>query len=86
MLIQKIESIIQTLQAPVKSEELASGWTASIKEGYIPFFANLIDDIRSGKEIPYVGLIRSLDAYGIDSGGLYEAMLEVARELNAKSE
>lgn len=86
MLIQKIESIIQTLKAPVTPDESDAGWTESVKGGYIPFFADLINDFRGGKEIPYVGIVRSLDAYGIDGGGLYEAILEVARELNAKSE
>jgi hypothetical protein len=85
MLIQKIESIIQTLKAPVTSDESGSGWTESIMVGYVPFFANLIEEIRAGKEIPYIGIVRSLDAYGIEGGRLYEAVLEVARELNAKS-
>lgn len=52
MLIQKIESIIQTLKSPITSEENESGWKESVKEGYVPYFTNLIDDIRNGEEIP----------------------------------
>lgn len=53
-----------------------------MKAGYVPVFIGLLDQIKRGEKPPYFGIVRSLDAYGIGSGDLYERMLRVANETN----
>lgn len=87
MLVQKIEAVMSNLAAPLSEDEAAGGWTEESKKAILKFFQNLLAEMKSGKEIPYVGLVRGLDAWGIERGGiLYEEAMEIARELNARLE
>ena len=83
MLINKIEAVIADLEAPVTEEEAADGWTIEAKQGILHFFENLLKQIKSGEEIKYLGLVRGLDAWGIQGdGSLYKKAMSIARELN----
>ena len=85
MLIEKIDAVIAELAAPLSGVEAADGWTNEAKLGILKFFQNLREQIDTGEEIPYVGLVRGLDAWGVERGGaLYENAMEIAQELNAK--
>lgn len=87
MLIKKIDAVLTALATPLSNAEVADGWTNESKSAMLKFFQNLREQVVNGEEIPYVGLVRGLDAWGIERGGaLYENAMEIARELNAKSE
>lgn len=87
MLLEKIEEVISLLKSPLTSAETADGWTTDAKHAILQLFESLMNDTKDRKDIPYVGLVRTLDAWGIERGGtLYEGAMEVAREINAKSE
>jgi hypothetical protein len=87
MLIQKIQTVMSDLSAALTEVEAAGGWTEESKNAILMFFQDLLLEVESGKEIPYVGLVRGLDAWGINRGGtLYEKAMEIARELNARLE
>jgi len=86
MLVQKIEAVMSNLEAPLTVEEAAGGWTDESKKATSKFFRDLLTEVKSGKEIPYVGLVRGLDAWGVERGALYEKTMEIARELNARHE
>lgn len=79
---QAIQQIIEALNQPLSTDERQSGWTTRMKAGYVPVFIGLLDQIKRGEKPPYFGIVRSLDAYGIGSGDLYERMLRVANETN----
>lgn len=85
MLTQKIESVISRLKFSLTADEENAGWTVQSKEGYVPYFEELKTSIRDGKDIPYSALARSLDAYGVGSGDLYDKMMEIANEVNANA-
>lgn len=85
MLSDKIEMIIATLKGPLSVDEENAGWTKQSKEGYVPLFGSLLSSLRGGEQIPYVGLARSLDGWGIGDGDLYKNMMEVANEINSRS-
>ena len=78
----EIASIIATLREPLKPAERVAGWTAAVKAGHVQVFSDLLAQVRETSEIPYFGVIRSLDAYGIGSGELYDRMIRVANEAN----
>jgi hypothetical protein len=79
---EAIQEIIAALQKPLSDSERHAGWSKQIKAGYIPVFSNLLAQIEHGEKQPYFGIARSLDAYGIGGGELYEMMLRVANEAN----
>ena len=79
---EAIQRIIAALQKPLSDSERDDGWSQQIKTGYIPVFSKLLAQIEHGEKPPYFGIARSLDAYGVGSGELYEAMLRVANEAN----
>lgn len=87
MLLEKIKEVVSLLKSPLTSAESADGWTIDAKHAILQLFENLTNDAKDRKDIPYVGLVRTLDAWGIERGGaLYERAMEVAREINARSE
>ena len=83
MFNQKIEAVITHLKAPLTADEQSDGWTRQLKDGYVPYFEDLLVSVQDGKPIAYSALVRSLDAWGIGEGHLYRAMMEVANEVNA---
>jgi hypothetical protein len=86
MLTDKIEAVIAILKSPVSAEQAAEGWTDEAKQGILLFFDNLLKDVKNEEEVKYVGLVRGLDAWGIEPGGvLYEQAMEIARELNSEN-
>ncbi len=56
------------------------------KRAVLQLFENLLKSVVAGTDIPYVDLVRTLDAWGVERGGiLYQDAMEVAREINAES-
>lgn len=81
---EAVQQIITVLRQPLSEEERQAGWRKSVKDGYVPVFTKLLAQIEQGENRPYFGIARSLDAYSIGSGDLYEMMLRVANETNAQ--
>lgn len=79
---EAIERIIGVLRQPLSNDERKAGWSENVKARYVPVFERLLAQIENGEELPYFGIARSLDAYGIGSGDLYEMILRVANEAN----
>jgi hypothetical protein len=79
---EAIERIVEALRQPLSDRERDAGWSRAIKASYVPVFTKLLGQVESGKKPPYFGIVRSLDAYGIETGELYEMILLVAREAN----
>ncbi|WP_141653091.1 hypothetical protein [Phenylobacterium immobile] len=79
---REIASIIATLEAPLSPDERAAGWTKAVKSGYAQTFSDLLTQVRVTYAIPYFGIVRSLDAYGIGGGELYDRLIRVANEAN----
>lgn len=77
-----IASIIATLKAPLEPDERAAGWTRAVKSGYVRLFLDLLTQVRATGAAPHFGVVRSLDAYGIGGGELYDRMIRVANEAN----
>lgn len=86
MLTDDIGNIIARLRAPVTPEEAAAGWTEKSKGGILPFFEGLLSDLKNSKQIPYIGIVRSLDAWGVDGGRLYDEIINVAAHLNSRAD
>jgi hypothetical protein len=81
---ETVEQIIAILRQPLSDDERQAGWRKSVKDGYVPVFTKLLAQIEQGEDRPYFGIVRSLDAYGIGGGHLYDMMLRVANETNAQ--
>ena len=81
-MMETIARVIDALRQPLSDDERHAGWSQAIKAGYLPVFAKLLDQIERGEKPPYFGIVRSLDAYGIGGGDLYEMILRAAREVN----
>ncbi|MBX3595406.1 hypothetical protein [Sphingomonas sp.] len=81
---EAVERIIDVLNQPLSNDERAAGWTQSKKAGYIPVFEKLLEQISRREPVPYFGIARSLDAYGLSTGNLCEMMYSVANETNDK--
>lgn len=81
---QDIASIIVRLGEPLQPDEALAGWTKSVKAGYVKVFTELLKQVQEAGGAPYFGIARSLDAYGIGGGDLYEGMLKIANETNAQ--
>lgn len=79
---REIASIIATLEAPLTPAERAVGWTKAVKSGYIQPLTDLLAQVRATGAVPYFPVVRSLDAYGIGEGELYDRMIRVANEAN----
>lgn len=79
---REIDSIIADLQRPLLPIEAAAGWTKAVKIGYVRVFSDLLEHMNKTGSMPYFGIVRSLDAYGIGSGELYDRMIRIANEVN----
>ena len=81
---ERIEEIIGSLSAPLTKGQIAAGWTDRSKKGLLPFFEKLLDDVRSAHPVAYIGIVRSLDTWGVDGGELYDRIIGLSAELNSK--
>lgn len=79
---EAIKQIIVVLRQPLSDTERQAGWQKTVKDDYLPVFTKLLKQVQQNEELPYFGIARSLDAYGIGSGELYEMMVRVANEAN----
>ena len=81
---KEIESIIAQLLARATRRERSEGWSENIKDGVLAFFLGLLTEVKKQRTIPYVGIVRSLHAWGVRSGRLYEKISAVADRMNGR--
>jgi hypothetical protein len=80
-----IASVVAQLEAPLDANEAKVGWTKSMKAGYIDVFTKLLSQVQDGEAVPYFGIARSLDGYGLGDGELCERMFHIANKINLNS-
>jgi hypothetical protein len=77
----ELTRLIARLSAPVGDEEASEGWQADSKAAIRAYFENRQEQARHGTIEPDYGLVRGLDAWGIDRGELHSMALRVNRLL-----
>lgn len=80
-LIPTIEDLIQKLSTPLQPDELAHGWSESSQKAMLEFFEDLREKVLAGETLPYLGIVRGLDHWGISGGQLFQKAAEVDHEL-----
>ncbi len=81
---REIESIIAQLLARSTRQERAAGWSESIKDGVLAFFLGLLNDVKKERTIPHIGIVRSLNSWGVHHGNLYEEISVFADRMNSR--
>lgn len=80
-LIPDIESLMAMLGQPVSTEEAEDGWTQQSKEAALVYFTSLRQAITTGNSLPPLGIVRSLDHWGVVSGALLEEAARITNKL-----
>lgn len=83
-IIDAVKAFCERLSQPLPGEEYAAGWTDSRRLDVLRYFQKLEQDLTSGREIPYIPLIRTLDSAGISDGELLEQACRITNEINGK--
>lgn len=80
MLEQKITDVVKNLEQPVSHQEATEGWSLDAKKAIETALKDIRQKLYSGVGVQYTGLVRTLDAWGIEPGGdLYEKVMDVSR-------
>jgi hypothetical protein len=58
---------------PLGRDELAAGWSEPSQQAMLKFFIDLRERIANGEELPYLGIVRALDHWGVLGGELSRA-------------
>ena len=80
---ERIEEIIELLSCPLTPDQTAEGWTEQAKEGLRSFFLDLLENVRNARPITHIGVLRSLDTWGVSKGDLHDKIIGVSVELNS---
>ena len=83
---EQIESIMQTLQAPITEEESSVGWSVPSKEAAHIYFIGLHAALDSGNPLPPLGIVRGLDHWGVVGGDLLESIAKATNQLRSSHE
>ena len=77
-LLQKIDSMIEALSAPVSALEAADGWTPQCKLDFLKFYSGLKQKLKSGEPLPqYTPACRAMDFKGVTGGELCDLSCEI---------
>ncbi len=80
-LIPTIDSLIQKLSMPLQPDELAHGWSESSQEAMLKFFEDLRLKVIADADLPYLGIVRALDHWGVSGGELFREAAQIDHEL-----
>ena len=81
---KEVSELLVTLSLPVSEEELSGGWSAGSKKAAERYFNELHTCIRDNKPLPPLGIVRSLDHWGVVGGNLLEKIAKITNWLRAK--
>lgn len=76
-LLQKIEYLIERLSMPLPADELSNGWSEAGQKAMLNFFEDLRLKLLAHEDLPYFGIVRGLDYWGVSSGELLQKAAEV---------
>lgn len=81
ILLLMIDQIVETLSGPLPSEELKNGWTEKSRMAMCDFFKDLQSKLSNDQPIPYLGIVRGLDHWGVSGGELFRSVSEIDYKL-----
>ena len=77
----ELGTIIECLSQPLSDEESQEGWTTQSKAAISKYFQDKRLALNEGKPTADWGLVRGLDAWGIQKGNLWDKALGVNAKL-----
>jgi hypothetical protein len=83
-LITNINELIGELSSPLRPDEVAHGWCKASQEAMLQFFEDLRQKVIAGEQLPYLGIVRGLDHWGVSDGELFRKASEVDHELRER--
>jgi hypothetical protein len=76
-LASKVNSLIDSLLNPLSPNEISNGWSEARQTA----IRSSLDDLRTkllrNERIPYFGIVRALDHWGITGGDLFQKAAEI---------
>ena len=76
-----IDQIVEKLSGPLPSEELVNGWTDESRLAMSDFFKDLQSKLSNKEPVPYLGIVRGLDHWGVGDGELFRRVAEIDYKL-----
>lgn len=83
-LLPTIDRLVEQLSKPLQEADLAAGWNGPSQQAMLKFFRELRDRVTTGEELPYLGIVRALDHWGVLGGELFRACANVDHQLRHK--
>ena len=80
-LLLMIDEIVEKLSGPLPSEELMNGWTEESRRAMSDFFKDLQSKLSNKETVPYLGIVRGLDHWGVFGGELFRRVAEIDHKL-----
>ena len=80
-LLQTIDRVVERLSKPLREVDLSSGWREPSQQAMLKFFKDLRERISQGEELPYLGIVRALDHWGVLGGDLFRDCANIDHEL-----
>jgi hypothetical protein len=82
----KIDTLLESLNAPLSSQEMADGWITESKHAMAEYFTDLQRRLAVG-EVPasVIHVLRALDHWGVRSGALLDLAVEISNDLRTSA-
>jgi len=80
-LLQTIDQLVARLSNPLRDVDRSAGWTEPSQQAMLKFFLDLRNRVTNGEDLPYLGIVRALDHWGVLGGELFRDCANVDQEL-----
>lgn len=76
-----IDDLIESLSLPLSSDDVRHGWSEPSQTAMLRFFEDLRLRVAADENLPYLGILRGLDHWGVIGGALFHKVAEIDYEL-----
>ena len=78
-----VDQIISRLSEPLPEEEIKNGWSETSQKAMLSFFRDLRIKLSQGEVLPYLGILRGLDHWGVEGGEIFHLVAQLDHQLRA---
>lgn len=80
-LTQLVDEIISKLSGHLSDDEVRNGWSEISQSAMLTFFRDLKTKLCKGEQLPYLGIVRGLDHWGVQGGEIFSLAAQLDHKL-----
>ena len=79
-----VDEIILKLSGQLPEEEMKQGWSETSQDAMLTFFRDLRIKLSNGESLPYLGILRGLDHWGVEGGEIFHLVAQLDHKLRER--